>query len=165
MTLTLPISLYCGRKSWPHWLTQCACSDHPILSQRANCQRVPSFRPPPHAWSHSDGAHHLGEGTACWRRRCQDLRNDASIRWGSTGQEPHLIHHKARQQAPLLQLLQRVCQSRAGHELLRRDVQQLQAWPLLAQLLRKQTYVSLCTPAVSLYCRGRSTGRREAICH
>ena len=56
MTLTLPISLYCGRKSWPHWLTQCACSDYPILSQRADCQRVTSFRPTPHAWSHSDGA-------------------------------------------------------------------------------------------------------------
>ena len=71
--------------------------------------------------------------------------------WKALGKRLTSSTTKARQQAPLLQLLQRVCQSSACHQLLRCDVQQLQAGPLLAQLLRKLACVSLCTPGVSLY--------------
>ena len=49
----------------------------------------------------------------------------------------HLVHHKPRQQVPAHELLQDVHEGGARHQLLWRDVQQLQAGPLLAQLLRQ----------------------------
>ena len=50
-----------------------------------------------------------------------------------------LIHHKARQQIPAPQVLQSVQEGSAGHQLLRRDVEQLQGGPLLVQLLQSTT--------------------------